>query len=224
MRYDNLIGKRFGKLKVIAFYGRAKNRTILWKCLCDCGNTTIVRANHLKHGHTKSCGCFHKEKLTGLHTLDIVGKRFGRLLVIEKSNVKIQRAQVWKCLCDCGVYVYVHTAALTTGHTKSCGCLQFDSVWKGGISKEPYCNDWTKEYKEFIKNRDGNRCLNPYCNSKNPADLTIHHIDYNKKNCKPNNLITVCRSCNSRANTDREWHKAWYQAVLKMRYNYIYIH
>ena len=95
--------------------------------------------------------------------------------------------------------------------------------WKGGKSFEQYCDVWRdNEYKQDIHERDGNRCLNPYCNSKNPADLTIHHIDYNKKNCKPNNLITVCRSCNSRANTDREWHKAWYQAVLKMRYNYIY--
>jgi hypothetical protein len=95
--------------------------------------------------------------------------------------------------------------------------------WLGGISYEPYCPIWTdKEYKEDIKLRDGNRCLNPHCNSKNPNDLTIHHIDYNKKNCHPNNLITVCRSCNARANYNREWHTAWYQALLYMRYNYNY--
>jgi len=89
--------------------------------------------------------------------------------------------------------------------------------WKGGISCEPYCQDWTKEYKEDIKMRDGNKCLNPYCNTfKNK--LVIHHIDYNKKNCHLSNLITVCNSCNSKANTDREWHEAWYSAIIKNRY------
>ena len=90
--------------------------------------------------------------------------------------------------------------------------------WKGGISFEPYCEAWKdKEYKQDIHSRDGNRCLNPYCSSNNPSDLTIHHIDYDKKNCHPSNLITVCRSCNSKANTNRTWHKYWYQAIIYRR-------
>ena len=93
--------------------------------------------------------------------------------------------------------------------------------WKGGISKEPYCQDWDKDLKEFIKERDGYKCMNPYCLSKNPEDLTVHHINYNKKSCGAENLITVCRSCNSRANTNRKWHKDWYKAILYRRYNYI---
>ena len=90
--------------------------------------------------------------------------------------------------------------------------------WKGGTSCEPYCKDWTKEYKEFIKERDGYKCLNPECLKKDTL-LSVHHIDYNKKNCKPENLITVCRSCNGRANKDRKWHTAWYKAIIKNRYN-----
>lgn len=91
--------------------------------------------------------------------------------------------------------------------------------WRGGKSLEPYCEVWTdQEYKQDIRERDDNNCLNPCCSSKNPNDLTIHHIDYDKQNCHPKNLITVCRSCNSRANTDRKWHKAWYQAIIKNRY------
>jgi hypothetical protein len=91
--------------------------------------------------------------------------------------------------------------------------------WKGGISFEPYCPIWKdKEYKQDIRERDGNRCLNPYCNSKKSNDLSVHHIDYDKKNCKPDNLITICRSCNCMANKDREWHKTWYQAIIQNRY------
>ena len=57
----NLTGQRFGKLVVV---DRAKDhiqqngrKIIQWLCKCDCGNTAIVRANNLKTGHSKSCGC-----------------------------------------------------------------------------------------------------------------------------------------------------------------------
>jgi hypothetical protein len=90
--------------------------------------------------------------------------------------------------------------------------------WKGGISCEPYCEQWKdEEYKESIKERDGYICLNPECN-KNSNRLSIHHIDYNKKNCHPLNLITLCVSCNSKANTNRKWHEEWYKAIISKRY------
>jgi len=90
--------------------------------------------------------------------------------------------------------------------------------WKGGLSCEPYCDVWLdKEYKESIKERDGYKCLNPDC-TKQHTKLHLHHIDYDKKNCKPENLITICNSCNSRANFDREWHSTWYQALINKRY------
>jgi hypothetical protein len=94
--------------------------------------------------------------------------------------------------------------------------------WKGGISYDEYCDIFGNlEFKDIIKNRDGYKCLNPYCNSKY-SRLSVHHIDYNKKNCDKENLITLCISCNSKANTNRKWHKSWYQAIMYRRYNIIY--
>lgn len=90
--------------------------------------------------------------------------------------------------------------------------------WNGGSSFEPYCEQWAdQDYKESIKKRDGYKCLNPACN-KTSKEICIHHIDYNKKNCHPLNLITVCISCNAKANKDRRWHKSWYQAIIERRY------
>lgn len=89
--------------------------------------------------------------------------------------------------------------------------------WKGGISADPYCFEFnSKEFKDFIKERDGNICLNPECNRKS-NNLCVHHIDYNKKNCELDNLITVCNSCNVKANKDREWHESWYKAIVYKR-------
>ncbi|MEK0337811.1 MAG: hypothetical protein QQN41_10300 [Nitrosopumilus sp.] len=53
----DLIGKKFGRLKVIKRIGKNKWRDSLWLCGCNCENEIIVVGNHLKSGHTKSCGC-----------------------------------------------------------------------------------------------------------------------------------------------------------------------
>ena len=89
--------------------------------------------------------------------------------------------------------------------------------WKGGKSIESYCPVWfDKKYKLDIKNRDNNICRNPYC-FHTTKKLSIHHIDYDKKNCHPSNLITLCVSCNSRANKDRKWHQEWYQILMNKK-------
>lgn len=91
--------------------------------------------------------------------------------------------------------------------------------WKGGISCEPYCDIWLdKDFKESIKERDNYQCQNPDCWGTSKR-LTIHHIDYNKKNCRPENLITLCNSCNSRANKGREKHKAFYRVIMEKKYS-----
>ena len=95
-------------------------------------------------------------------------------------------------------------------------------LWQGGISSNLYCSLWSdKGYKIDIRERDNNICQNPYC-YKNDKMLSIHHIDYDKKNCHPSNLITVCRSCNSKANKDRAWHMEWYRIIMNKKFWYKY--
>lgn len=60
---DNLIGKRFGYLTVIARNGSHLNsRKSVWTCKCDCGNTLDVLSFLLKNGDTTSCGCKKESK------------------------------------------------------------------------------------------------------------------------------------------------------------------
>lgn len=94
--------------------------------------------------------------------------------------------------------------------------------WSGGYSYKDYCPIFfDKEYKEVIRSRDNYECQNPYCYKK-AKRLNIHHIDYDKKNCGPDNLITLCVGCNGRANKDRDWHIAWYQTIMNHKYGYNY--
>lgn len=52
------------------------------------------------------------------------GKRFGKLVVIRFDHVGKHYKRYHLCQCDCGNKCLVETAKLTTGHTKSCGCLK----------------------------------------------------------------------------------------------------
>lgn len=128
-------------------------------------------------------------------------------------------------ICDKGHYIKMTWSMFQQG--QRCGICYKNSLtgethpnWRGGISCEPYCEQWTdKDYKESIKARDGYKCLNPVC-SKSNEKLHIHHIDYDKKHCHPSNLITLCLPCNVKANYDRKWHKSWYQAIMYRRHGY----
>jgi hypothetical protein len=58
-----LTNKRFGKLKVISLNEERTNKEnralAYWNCLCDCGNTSVVRSSALISGRSQSCGCNH---------------------------------------------------------------------------------------------------------------------------------------------------------------------
>lgn len=59
---ENLVGMRFGRLKVISFSRTGKRRKSRWLCRCECGNEIEVEGYSLKSGNTKSCGCLRNEK------------------------------------------------------------------------------------------------------------------------------------------------------------------
>jgi hypothetical protein len=60
-RIIDLSGLRFGRLVVSRDSGRRSFKSVIWECLCDCGNATFVLAGNLRRGRTTSCGCYHRE-------------------------------------------------------------------------------------------------------------------------------------------------------------------
>lgn len=90
-----------------------------------------------------------------------------------------------------------------------------NSNWKGGYSYLPYPFEFNQPLKESIRERDGRFCQN--CGKSEAEEgkaMGIHHIDYNKKNLLPCNLIALCTACNSKANTNRSGHRNRYSEMV----------
>jgi len=83
-----------------------------------------------------------------------------------------------------------------------------------GIRKYP--SKFSKELKYKILKRDNFTCQK--CGIYPCNDLTVHHIDYNKKNCKEDNLITLCRICNLKVNFQRnKWIKYFLKIIRRIK-------
>lgn len=90
-----------------------------------------------------------------MNRLNLIGKRFNRLLVISEAKV-VKQKTFWNCVCDCGNNVVVWGSAMTTGQTQSCGCLQKERAsqakFKHGVSNS------TPEYRTWVNMKT--RCYN----------------------------------------------------------------
>ncbi len=122
VRRENLEGRRFGKLIVTGIGKQSgRGRGAFWNCLCDCGTYCEVHAYKLKSGHTRSCGCSHREAI-----LDLTGQKFGKLTVLGDSGRRRDGSggMIWKCLCSCGQEKEIRQDALVSGAAASCGCVK----------------------------------------------------------------------------------------------------
>ena len=184
------------------------------KYICKIGHNNSMTWSSWQRG-CRCSQCAGNIKLSLDFIREIFNKEGYTLLVKEYKNSKTKLDYI----CNNGHIHSITWSDFNAGYR--CATCHYISItgegnhsWKGGVSFEPYCPLWKdKSYKTSILERDTYICQNPYCFKITKA-LTIHHIDYDKKNCHPSNLITVCRSCNAKANTDRKWHKDWYQAIM----------
>ena len=89
--------------------------------------------------------------------------------------------------------------------------------WQGGISFEPYGLEFNNKLREQIRKRDRYRCQECFRRqSELKIKLNIHHIDFNKQNNNPQNLIALCNSCHMKTNYNRNnWAKYFKDIINK---------
>lgn len=133
-RAEDLTGQRFGRWTVLhraptRYSASGKTRSIMWQCVCDCGTEKAVGARALKTGMSLSCGCYQKERVSEALTDNLIGKRFGHLVVIARNGSHCScktglssKHSTWTCRCDCGNIIDVLGFSLKNGDTTSCGC------------------------------------------------------------------------------------------------------
>lgn len=145
----HLDNKRFGRLLVIRC---VSDRTVIkgysrlkWEVQCDCGNKRIVSGYNLLRKGTRSCGCYRDELLRS-RKLDLLGKKFGRLLVTKFLGIKEFSSgcknTMWECVCDCGNKINVCGSYLNSLKKTSCGCSRKTYKLKRDFTGIVF-DDWT---------------------------------------------------------------------------------
>ena len=145
---NDLRGQRFGRLTALEPTDRRSRGCLVWRCRCDCGAEVEVESRRLKPGAMLSCGC--KEKPPS----DLMGCRFGKLVVLEKTEKRAaNRAVIWRCRCDCGAETEVPRDKLLSGQKTSCGC-----------GRTPLQKDW-------VGRRFGHLTVTAYAGKENGSHL-----------------------------------------------------
>lgn len=213
----DLTGMKFGRLTVLKQTEDIKigNRFYAaWLVQCDCGSKSFPIAGQYltsKKG-VKSCGCLRKGILDGKVSVrkNLIGKRFGRLVVLEQvedyilpSNRRIAR---WKCQCDCGNTHIATSWDLTSGDTTSCGCYRkecelsnlkpynYQKLYNNyDLESEEYGIGYTNKGEPFWFDKEDYNLIKDYCWGYN-KDGYVVSTDNNHKHIKLHRL--VMNACN----------------------------
>ena len=138
-RFKDIAGQRFGNLIALERTELKKHSSSIWRCICDCGNETLVPINYLNCGDTTSCGC---NKWKG-NPKDVKGQRFNKLTALYRTEDKgVSGDFLWMCECDCGTKVQVPIGRLQSGSSYSCGCE--DRRGKHNMCGTPTYRSWVK--------------------------------------------------------------------------------
>ena len=207
----DLTGQRVGFVEVIGRTNERKRQSVVWKCICDCGNTCYFSAKELKEVKSKSCGCKNS------FAKDLKGQIFGRLEVLEMTDERQLHGQgahvVWKCKCHgCGSVVKLSSRTLLINNATSCGC-------RGLKPGDAALNCLLTSYKKWAKEKgvewgltrkQANRLFKSNCHycgaePKNKSNSRSYKESYmyngldavdNKKGYELSNVVPCCKKCN----------------------------
>jgi len=233
MRLIDLTEKKFNKLTVIKRTGSTKQGFPTWLCKCECGKKKIIRGDALRSGNAKSCGC--------LNLINLIGKRFGRLIVIKRSYPNGNAGEPrWLCKCECGKETIVRGVCLRKGEIRSCGCLRKElsrnrRILPLGLASMRLAMDgykrnakmrrikWNLTEEQFaeITQKDcyycGAKPNNKRYQPRNNGEYIYNGIDRidNTKGYTIDNIVPCCKICNiAKSNLTEQEFKDWIKRLI----------
>ena len=236
MKYEKVLTKKF----LIKEYVKGKKGSIRIAKLLNCSHATV--SNYLKkysieirtyqessigknnsmfdvHRFGKDNPNFKEGKYTKENCFCIIcGKKTCRKGQCLSCANKL-RKKCYYCI-ECG-------KEIDRKRTKQCKECQLSNMPSGeshpnyidGKGNSPYPLEFNDKLKAVIRKRDYYTCQNCEMTEEEHIivlgrNLPVHHIDYNKQNCKEINLITLCNLCNIRANYNRGYWKKYFLEKL----------
>ena len=174
-------------------------------CVCEvCGSQFYHWKNYISEGEGRFCsrecmGVWRSENCIGESganwrggcTIEVPCQQCGEPLTTTKSKRKTGRGKF--CSTECYNRYFSENYCGENSHR-----------WRGG--PQVYPKGWNHRYKEQIRQRDGRECA--MCGRtalETGRALDVHHIDYDKGNLDPSNLLALCRFCHPRTASNRSF-------------------
>lgn len=176
-----------------------------WKCI-DCGKS--VSKTSFVYGKKRCKKCYGESKKQHHYCLDC------------KKEISRNAIRCGSCASK------LRVGKLNSNYGKHTLSNKFkgknNPAYKHGKANDSYTYEFSIKLKRTIRERDNNICQ--ICSKsaqeekiQTGKNLIIHHIDYNKNNCKEDNLITVCNSCHGKTNEHRESWIVFFAELKKER-------
>lgn len=175
IRRQSLVGLEFGRLKVLKRVGKNKWNDSLYLCECSCGKKTVVPGGKLKSGHTKSCGCYMRERASTKATTH----------GLTRGDKKPRLFAVWNGM----------RARCNNAHS-----IEYKDYGGRGIR---ICDEWDHDFKAFYDwamsngydpNAPRGKCtLDRIDNNGNyePSNCRFVGLDVQARNTRRNHLLTI---------------------------------
>ena len=204
-----------------------------------CGKVFYVWPNRIKDGG----GIYCSRKCRGIATTIKIEKTCpvcGKTFYVAPSVIKAGNGTYcsYKCrdightakvkrVCPiCGKVFYIIPSRIKDGRGIYCShkCKsmfhsgEHSPSWKGGVSFEPYCILFNKEFKERVRAFWGNKC--PVCGKTEEESgkaHCVHHVGYDKEVCCNDNerlFVPLCPSCHGKTNANREMWEEYFTYII----------
>lgn len=118
--FKDYSGQKIGHLTIIRQTNERRRNSIVWECLCDCGNTCYFSSEQLKIKKILDCGC-------STNPLRRIGEKYGKLTIkklVPAPETTTTRGYFYLCECECGNECVVNSSDLINGKQISCGCVK----------------------------------------------------------------------------------------------------